>query len=74
MKIFVFDYVDCLTGAYHNGGGLVIISENEDKAKELLSDDKCINITDKEWEDVESFDLAGDVEPKFWVMPDAGCC
>lgn len=23
---------------------------------------------------VESFELVGEPEPKFWVFPDAGCC
>ena len=74
MKIFVFDYIEKLTGSYHEGGGLVIIAEDKEKAIELVKDNKCIVITEEEWKEVASFDLAGDVESKYWAMQDAGCC
>jgi len=74
MKIFVFKRIDKCSDRYHEEGGLVIIAKDVEHAKELLKTDKSIEVTDKEWETVESFALADNVEPKFWAMPDAGCC
>lgn len=74
MKIYVFERIDKCSDYYHEEGGLVVIAKDIEHAKELLKTDDSIKVTDKEWEDVESFALADNVEPKFWVMPDAGCC
>ena len=74
MKIYVFERIDKCSDNYHEEGGLVVIAKDVEHAKELLKTDNSIEVTDKEWEDVESFALADNVEPKFWVMPDAGCC
>lgn len=74
MKIFVFEYLGQVSDNYHCGGGLVIIARDIEHAKEIISSDESISIKEEDWEKVESFNLADDVEPKFWVMPDAGCC
>ena len=49
MKIFIFEQVEQLTSSYHGGGGLVIIAESEEHAKELIMADKYINLSDEEW-------------------------
>ena len=74
MKIYVFGRIDKCSDNYHAEGGLVVIAKDVEHAKELLKNRNSIEVTDEEWEDVESFALADNVEPKFWVMPDAGCC
>jgi hypothetical protein len=74
MKIFIFERIAQVTDNWHPEGGLVIIAKDIEHAKEIISGDECISITDEEWDGAESFELAEDVEPKFWVMPDAGCC
>ena len=74
MKIFVFQRIDTCSDNYHEEGGLVVIAKDVEHAKELLKTDNAISVTDEEWKNVESFALADNVEPKFWVMPDAGCC
>jgi hypothetical protein len=74
MKIFVFERIEQVSGNYHSEGGLVIIARDIDHAKEVISVDPEVRPTDLEWESVESFELIGNPEPKFWVMPDAGCC
>lgn len=74
MKIFIFNRIKKCSCNYHEEGGLVIIAESIEHAKELIKQDKCISISAREWKNVESFDLIGNIEPKFWVMPDAGCC
>ena len=74
MKIFVFERIDKCSDNYHEEGGLVVIAKDVEQAKELLKTDNSIEVTDEEWQNVESFALVDNVEPKFWVMPDAGCC
>ena len=74
MKIYVFERIDKCSDNYHEEGGLVVIAKDVEHAKKLLKSDDSITVTDKEWGEVESFALADNVEPKFWVMPDAGCC
>ena len=74
MKIFIFENIGNVSSNYHPEGGLVIIADDIDAAKELIKSNPSIIITDNEWEGVESFELAELVEPKYWVMPDAGCC
>ena len=74
MRIFVFEDIENCSSNYHSEGGLVVIAKDIEHAKELLKEDKSIDVTDEEWGKVESFALAENVEPKFWVMPNAGCC
>ena len=75
MKIFIFEYINQVSGNYHSGGGLVIIAESKEKAIELIADNKHIRPDEKEWETVVVYKLADtDIQPKYFVMPDAGCC
>jgi len=74
MKVFIFDRVMYLTNREHHSGGLVIIARDVKHAKELLRSDKDINVTKEEWLKAEVYRLAEDAKPKFWIMPDAGCC
>jgi hypothetical protein len=74
MKIFIFEYVAKCSENYHSGGGVVIIAEDVESAKELISTDEYITITDEEWESAEMFNISDVIKPKYWVMPDAGCC
>lgn len=73
MKIYILR-VEKLTDRYHENGGLAVIARDLDHAKEVILEDPEIQPTDEEWESAESFELAGEPEPKFWVFPDAGCC
>lgn len=74
MKIFIFQHVDKCSPNYHPEGGLVLIAKDIEQAKLFLKEKDHIEITDEEWEDVESFELADNVESKYWIMPNAGCC
>lgn len=74
MKIFIFESVNRLTGQYHHSGGLVIIADNQEQAKDLIKDDSDIAVSDEEWNSVEIFELKDETKPKYWIFPDAGCC
>lgn len=67
MKLFIWDYLCELTDSYHNGGGLVVVAEDLDKAKALNG-----AIGDNPPDRV--YDLKGKNEEAVYVFPDSGCC
>lgn len=74
MQLFIFDRIAEVSCNYHSHGGLVILANDVAHAQSLISEDKCITVTPQEWETVEIYQITGNPEPKYWVMPDAGCC
>ena len=74
MKIFIFKNNNQVSERYHSDGGLVIIAKDKRHANKIISVDKDIYISEDEWKTVEKYDLKNDQVPKFWVMPNAGCC
>lgn len=74
MKMFVFQYLNQVSDNYHPEGGLAVIAKDKEHVKELIKNEEYIEITYNEWDDVITYDLAGDVEPRIFVFPDAGCC
>lgn len=74
MKVIIFEYVCELTDRYHDDGGLVIIAKDIESAKALISKDKYIRPTKEEWEKAIIYDLKDEVEERYFVFPDAGCC
>lgn len=73
MKTFIFEYVSELTTNYHGGGGLVVVAENEEKAKELIAQDSAIKLTDEDWAEATIYNC-NVKKPLIFVFPDAGCC
>jgi hypothetical protein len=74
MKLFIFEEVEKLTYNYHSGGGLVVIAEDTEAAKALISTDSDITITEEEWSKVKVYELMDNEEPAMFIFPDAGCC
>lgn len=74
MKVIIFEYVSELTNRYHDDGGLVIIAKDIESAKALISKDEYIRPTEEEWEKAIIYDLKDEVEERYFVFPDAGCC
>lgn len=76
MKIFIFPYIDQLTCNYHPEGGMVIVAKDEEHAKELISSDENIRLTEEEWSEVVVYDLAEGQKTttEMFIFPDAGCC
>lgn len=76
MKLYLWGYLDGLTPNYHNGGGLVIITDG-DPAKALTGHIKRQGSTldpgDLPEPDL-AIDVPGDTEPRVFIFPDAGCC
>lgn len=77
MKAFIFKYVDNLTNCYHCGdalgGGLVVISENLESAKEFVKKDRYCRPTEEEWNKAMVYDIEAK-EPTMYIFRDVGCC
>lgn len=67
MKLFIWEYLGCLTQSYHDGGGLVIIAEDLDRAK-VMNGAIGDTVPDK------VYALKGKNEEAMFVFPDEGCC
>lgn len=75
MKAFIFDRVSGVSDNYHPEGGLVVIANDEDHAKQLVSERPEIEISDENWKHPYLvLELAASVEPQIVVFPDTGCC
>ena len=74
MKMFVFEYIDQVSPNYHPEGGLMVIAKDKEQVEELIKEVGDIEITNKEWEKVITYELKNDEQPKVSVFPDAGCC
>lgn len=78
MKQYIYDYVHGITDAWHDGGGLVIITAggpqealNRYYADNPLEDDKIIPLLR---EPDHIYELAGTPEERVLIFPDIGCC
>lgn len=88
MKIFIWENVEHLTTNWHNGGGLTVVAESLDAARELLRasvPEKCEAFTKDPNKTYDLFSSAmrcsshctqcgDDPEPVVIVFPDSGCC
>ena len=74
MRIFIFEDLNQVSSRYHSEGSLAVIAKDKEHVKELIKDYDYIEIMDEEWENVVVYELNGDVEPKIFIFPDAGCC
>lgn len=72
MKIFIWKYIAQVSHAYHSSGGLVVIAENEARAREIA------NLTDEvNLQPHESVSCVFNIEAEeedVIVFPNAGCC
>ena len=75
MRMFVWEYVNRITCNWHDGGGVLVIAGDLDRARELLLtqggvyDDSDVLTLDPDFSaSVETQD------EKVFIFPDAGCC
>ena len=74
MNVYVFDYIGRLTDRWHPEGGLVIVAQDEDRARELIEQDRETIVDDEEWREVVVYPTSDDAEERVYKFPDAGCC
>lgn len=48
MKIFVWEILDEVSDNYHCGGGLMVVAQDEKRAKELIEAEPYDEVTEKE--------------------------
>lgn len=85
MKTYIWQYLDGITDQYHDGGGLVIITEQTPDYEWKAYKSRMVNDTD-EWEaerweqlrdDLPEPDISYQCElafPQVIVFGDNGCC
>ena len=81
MQIYIIQLVKNLTTSYHSEGGLAIVANDGNHARELfagyaLAESRWgeVVVTDAEWDTAKVYELAQDAEPNVFVFPNAGCC
>lgn len=72
MKIFVWERVSECTTSYHSEGGVVVVAEHLEEAKNMAKEVDCI-IGDDEHPSL-TLDVSEESEKRVLIMPDAGCC
>lgn len=72
MKIFIWERVEKCSDSFHEEGGVVVIADNEDVARDVANSVEGCNIQPEE-KPVASYDVFAD-EEKVFIFPDAGCC
>jgi hypothetical protein len=71
-SVYVWKRIEHATGSYHESGGLLVVAETEDRARELAIS-KDVRLSPEEKFD-HCFPCAGEQEEIVLVFPDAGCC
>lgn len=67
MRMFVWEYIGGLTDRWHSGGGLMVVAETVERAREIAPGN-----TSGEPDAV--YELEGEPEEKVFIFPDSGCC
>ncbi len=68
MKVYVWVRIEKCTDNYHEDGGVVVIAESEERARELANKKEGCFICEDEKPEIVGF------EEKVFIMPNAGCC
>lgn len=74
MNVYVFEWVDQVSGREHAGGGLLIVAKSVERAKEMIADETYVDVTDEEWAKVIVIKSYVKSEERLIAFPDAGCC
>lgn len=72
MKVFVWEYLDEVSGAYHSDGGLLVVAETLDAAVKLAETNPYVKVGDEQPTVV--YETSPDAEERVMVFPNAGCC
>lgn len=82
MKIFLWPRLEKVSNSWHSGGGLLVIADSFERAKELIAaaneKEKSDYFKDDAIEIPSSvemvFEIVGEHEESVMTFPDAGCC
>lgn len=83
MKVFVWKDLMEVSTNYHREGGLVVVAESLERAREIVKEK--VDVRDYEYQDPvdceaksvdpdAQYNITDDAEEGFFVFPNAGCC
>lgn len=72
MKVFIWENIEEVSGRYHSNGGLVVIADNEVRAREIANIVPGCYVHPEETPNY--IRDVSDGEEKVFIFPDAGCC
>ena len=72
MKVFIWENVEKCSDNYHSDGGVVVIAETEERAREIANLEPGCNIQNDE--EVSYVVGTYSKKEKVFIFPDAGCC
>ena len=67
MRMFVWEYLEGITHNYHDGGGVVAIAKDLERAQQLVGKPAKGKAADYSTS-------VGTTKEKVFIFPDAGCC
>ncbi len=73
MKIFVWERLEQATDNWHPEGGVMVVAETVEHAKDLAQK-QGVTFGNQYDTEVIEYELVGIHEEKVFVFPDAGCC
>lgn len=84
MNVYIWERISLCSGNYHTEGGVVVIANTEEEARELFAKHPSLyqgNYLEpaeytyiQEGETPVVYPLLGWHEQKVFIFPDAGCC
>lgn len=73
MNIYVWKRIEKATSSYHTEGGLLVVAENEERAREIANMYEDVEVLQTEIVSAV-FPTTHKVLEQVIVFPDAGCC
>lgn len=81
MNVYIWDRLECVSANYHSGGGLLIVAESLEAARQIIAeklDDPGprypVNCDGKTVDPTVVLPTSDNASPMMMVFPDAGCC
>lgn len=77
MNVYIWARLDKMSTNYHDAGGLAVVAESLDAARELMRVKKhCIPKDSDAFTTppTRSYTIGHAAEPEVFTFPDAGCC
>jgi hypothetical protein len=87
VRLYLFENVENLSNREHPSGGLIVVANDKDHARQLIAASEKqpyhwtekekqgpIEVSDEEWLAVLTYPIDGRAEPRLFAFPDAGCC
>lgn len=73
MKIWLFIEPQRVTNSYHSGGSVMVIAETRGQVENLLRHTE-VELSEDDWENVNTYPTHAYVPAQVFIFPDSGCC